>query len=292
MTWIERAAPAKINLALHVTARRPDGLHELQSIVVFATTGDTVRARPATETGLTITGPFAQGLAGGRAGDNLILKAHARLCAALPASVSAMHFELRKNLPVASGIGGGSADAAAAMHAIMALAGQPLSAPDLARHGLALGADVPVCLTGRACLMSGIGEQVQVLDGFVPFSAVLVNPGTAVSTAQVFARLDITPGRPAFSGLGDLPAPGNGPAWLARLKSWRNDLQDTAINIAPQIGQVLAALEGTGGCQLARMSGSGATCFGLFASDDQAAAAAARISTDHPAWWVTATRLG
>lgn len=284
-----RLARAKVNLALHVTGRRADGYHLLDSLVVFAETGDflSVAPDPAGGIGLRITGPMAAGLSdagGDTGGDNLVLRA-ARLLALGRADLPGVRLTLEKHLPVASGIGGGSADAAAALHL---LAGHwALTLPDTAAV-LSLGADVPVCLEGRAARMTGIGESVSPLDKpLPPVWMVLVNPGQGVSTPAVFRALDRRDNPP-------MPAPA---AWAdARaLADWlhgcRNDLQDPAQQVCPVIGQVLAALAGQDQCLIARMSGSGATCFGLFADPGAAEAAAARIRSATPGWWVAAARM-
>lgn len=261
-------APAKLNLALHVTGRRGDGYHLLDSLVVFARAGDQVRLAPG-PLSLRIEGPFAGGLAADD--DNLCLRA-ARLVGGQAA------ITLTKNLPVASGIGGGSADAAAVLRAF-ARRGHPLPAdPQL------LGADVPVCLASVPARMSGIGERVAPLPAMPPLPLVLVNPGVAIPTPQVFAALASRdnpplPPLPAFADAGALVG------WLART---RNDLQPPAMALAPVIGQVLAALSGQG-ARLARMSGSGATCFGIFA--DARAAETAAAALWRQGWWAVATDL-
>lgn len=260
-------APAKLNLALHVTGQRADGYHLLDSLVVFARHGDQVAVTPG-PLSLAVEGPFAAQLPSGE--DNLCLRA----ARAMGASAS---IRLTKNLPVASGIGGGSADAAAVMRA---LASQGHA---LRLDSAALGADVPVCLAGRPTRMRGIGERLDDVPPVPALPVVLVNPGVPLSTPAVFAALQRRD-NPA------LPEPDWRDAeglfeWLSRS---RNDLQDPAIRLAPVIGEVLAALAGQG-ARLARMSGSGATCFGLF-TDAAEAARAARALT-HPGWWVVATEL-
>lgn len=266
-------APAKVNLALHVTGRRDDGYHRLQSLVVFAGVGDRVVVEPADTPKLQITGPQAAALA--PSPDNLVLRAAAWM------GVGA-RITLEKVLPIASGIGGGSADAAAVLRLLMraghALPGDPL----------ALGADVPVCLAGRPCIMAGVGEVVQPIAAPLPPAwLVLANPGVAVSTPDVFRALTrrdnppMDPMPPARS-LDDLAH------WLARQ---RNDLEGPAIALAPVIAQVRAALAEATGCHLARMSGSGATCFGLFDGPDTAGAAEQRLRAAHPDWWVAAAPI-
>jgi 4-diphosphocytidyl-2C-methyl-D-erythritol kinase len=270
---IERCAPAKINLALHVTGRRADGYHLLDSLVVFADHGDLLRLSPASELSLTIGGPMGTGLTAGA--DNLVLQA-ARLI--LPPDKGA-RITLEKNLPVAAGIGGGSADAAACLHGLADLYDLPMPS---ARSILMLGADLPVCLLGRPARMQGVGENLTPLPPLPDLPAVLVNPMRGVATGEVFRRLE-TPENPPLS---PLPEGADIEGWMRWLADQRNDLQGPALAVAPVIGQVLAAIQDTQGCRLARMSGSGATCFGLFGSDAQAQAAADAIAVENPGWWV------
>ncbi|TJZ92686.1 4-(cytidine 5'-diphospho)-2-C-methyl-D-erythritol kinase [Paracoccus gahaiensis] len=266
---IVEPAPAKLNLALHVTGRRADGYHLLDSLVCFAAIGDRVTLTPGPLT-LTIDGPFAAGLAEVDA-DNLCLRA-----ARLVGGQAALH--LHKALPVASGIGGGSADAAAVLRGLARM-GHPL--PERSER---LGADVPVCLMGLPARMQGIGEVLTPLPALPPLHLVLVNPGVAVPTPAIFARLDRRDGPP----LPPLPAFPDAPALIGWLRTVRNDLQPPAIALAPVIADVLQALEASG-AQLARMSGSGATCFGLFPDASRAAAAAAALARS--GWWAVATEL-
>lgn len=264
-------APAKINLALHVVGQRADGYHLLDSIVVFAGVGDWVTAAPAERLSLTVTGPQGAGLSGN---DNLVLRA-AR-CLGLDAALA-----LEKHLPVASGIGGGSADAAATLRVLSAMSGVAL--PNAAAV-LALGADVPVCLAGVPVRMQGVGEVLTALPALPECYVVLVNPGVGVATPAVFKALP-RKDNPAMSAM---PACGSALELAAWLAGQRNDLEAPAIGLAPVIADVKAALEARPGCLLARMSGSGATCFGLFASEDLAKAAAEALREDAPAWWVAA----
>ena len=273
---VQRIARAKVNLALHVVGRRADGYHLLDSLVAFADFGDVVTVEPAPSLSLSITGPMAAGLSAGP--DNLVLKAAQMLGSPLGAAIT-----LEKRLPIASGIGGGSADAAATMQALGAIWGCAL--PD-AGQVLALGADVPVCLAGQSCRMAGIGDQISPL-ALPPAHLVLVNPGVGLSTAAVFGALlcrDNPPLPPAA------PMP-DAVALAAYLGHCRNDLEAPALSLVPQIGAVLAALQGQKGCLLARMSGSGATCFGLFASASAAEAAATALRAQSAAWWVQATTM-
>ncbi|MBP7001562.1 4-(cytidine 5'-diphospho)-2-C-methyl-D-erythritol kinase [Amaricoccus sp.] len=267
-------APAKVNLALHVTGRRADGFHELDSLVAFAGMGDLVEAAPAERLGLRVAGPFAAGLDAGPG--NLVLRA----AAAVRPEGRGAALRLTKRLPVAAGLGGGSADAAAALRLLGRLWGVPMpGAPAL----VALGADVPVCVEGRAARMRGVGEALAPAP-LPAFWLALANPGVAVSTAAVFAGLERrdNPGMeavPRFAGAADLAA------WLARQ---RNDLEAPALRLAPAIAAARAALAAQPGCLLARMSGSGATCFGIFAGAGAARAAAAAIARAEPGWWVAA----
>ncbi len=273
---VEEFAPAKVNLTLHVTGRRADGYHLLDSLVAFADVGDRVTAERGQGLRLTLGGPMAAGLSGD---DNLVLRA-ARLLGAGDA-----HLHLDKHLPVASGIGGGSSDAAAAIRALARLYDLPL--PD-ATAAAALGADVPVCLIPRARRMGGIGERLADVPALPPAWLVLANPGVAVSTPAVFAALLHRDGAPMPDPLPDWRDARDLAAFLSLQ---RNDLEGPALALAPVIGQVLAALRGQGGCLIARMSGSGATCFGLFAGEGPARAAAVALSAARPGWWVAAARL-
>ena len=264
-------APAKVNLALHVTARRADGYHLLDSLVVFAGVGDMVSAAPAADVSLSITGPQSAALT--VADDNLVLRA-ARLM------TGAFRLTLDKHLPVASGIGGGSADAAATLRLIARLSGHPLPP---AAEVLRLGADVPVCLAGQPVRMTGIGEGLHPLTHPLPPAwLVLVNPGQAVSTPEVFRALDRRDNAP-MQALPRLRDAAELAAWVAMQ---RNDMEHAATRLLPVIAEVRRALSSQPGCLLSRMSGSGATCFGLFADPLSANAAARAISAAQPGWWV------
>jgi 4-diphosphocytidyl-2-C-methyl-D-erythritol kinase len=265
-----RFAPAKVNLFLHVTGKRADGYHLLDSLAVFPNVGDIVHAQPAEALSLEISGRFGGVLQAEP--DNLLLRA-ARLLKADGGAALA----LEKNLPVASGIGGGSADAAAALRLLARMWG--LDA-DLHAPALALGADVPVCLASTPARMGGIGEILAPAPALPAFGMVLVNPGVAVATPAVFR---------ARSGGFTPPAalPDHWPdaqAMAADLAGTTNDLQAAAIGLQPVIGEVLETLAALPGALLARMSGSGATCFAIFPNAARAAAAAAQIN--RPGWWV------
>ncbi|TFL19892.1 4-(cytidine 5'-diphospho)-2-C-methyl-D-erythritol kinase [Jannaschia formosa] len=257
-------APAKVNLTLHVTGRRADGYHLLDSVVAFADLGDRLTAAPGD--GLTVTGPFAEGVP--TDDTNLIRRALA--LADAPRAIA-----LEKNLPHPGGIGGGSSDAAAALRLVGAR--PPVEAL------LALGADLPVCMTPRAARMRGIGDRVDPLS-LPPLPAVLLHPGVAVPTGRVFAALG-SADNPGHDGV---PQDADRAALVAWLAAQRNDLEPPARVIAPAIAEALDALRATG-AELARMSGSGATCFGLYPSRADADRAAARLA--RPGWWAAATTL-
>jgi 4-diphosphocytidyl-2-C-methyl-D-erythritol kinase len=277
------AAPAKLNLYLHVVGRRDDGYHLLDSLIAFAAVHDTVSVRSAPSLSLKLAGPFATSLQ--REPDNLVLRAARALAEAAGVRAGAQ-IRLIKRLPVASGIGGGSADAAATLKALKRL-WRVDPAIDLAALALPLGADVPMCVNGRAALASGVGERLAPVPALPPAALVLANPMVRLQTNRVFQ---------ARSGAFSAPAAPPGPcadaaALAAALAHCRNDLTEPAIGLRPQIGAVLEALAATEGCLLARMSGSGATCFGLYADDEAAERARAALAAAHRGWWVCATRL-
>lgn len=272
---IEAFAPAKVNLTLHVTGQRADGYHLLESLVVFVDVGDRITVSEADDLRLAVTGPRAEGVPTGP--KNLVLKA-----ASLLGGVGAQ-IVLDKHLPAAAGIGGGSSDAAATLRALSQLWKVDLPVD----NGLSLGADVPVCLRAAPCLMSGVGEVLTEVPVLPPLWMVLVNPGVEVPTPAVFkglARKDNPPMAPVPAGL-------DAPAFAAWLSTQRNDLEPPARAVAPVITDVLDAIAGAGAL-LARMSGSGATCFGLYADAESAACAAAQIKEKAPAWWVDHGALG
>ena len=279
-------APAKVNLTLRVLARRADGYHEIDSLVAFAGVGDALTFTPAPALALAVTGPTA-GTAGAPA-DNLVLKA-ARALAAAVEGLRVGRFSLSKRLPVAAGLGGGSADAAAALRLLARANRIALDDARVREAARATGADVPVCLDPRPRRMRGIGEVLSEPLTLPRLPAVLVNPGVAVATRDVFAALrlaaDATPPTP-----GDAAPPAA--TLLDEIVNGRNDLEAPAIELEPAIAEVLAVLRALAGCRLARMSGSGATCFGLFASTSAATAAARALRVGHPEWWVRATALG
>jgi 4-diphosphocytidyl-2-C-methyl-D-erythritol kinase len=271
-------APAKLNLALHVTGRRPDGYHLLDSLVAFAAVGDRVSAEAADRTALVVEGPEAAALAG--EADNLVLRAARAFGPAPP-----VRLRLWKALPAAAGLGGGSADAAATLRVLSTLWRRPVPGP---ADVLALGADVPVCLVGRPVRMRGIGEVLSPVPPLPPVWVVLANPRVAVPTATVFAALDRRDNPPLPDAI---PAVADVTALAGWLAAQRNDLEAPARRLFPDVALTLAAVAATPGCLLARMSGSGATCFGLFASAKTARAAAAELTAARPGWWVAAAAL-
>ncbi|MBL6456511.1 4-(cytidine 5'-diphospho)-2-C-methyl-D-erythritol kinase [Belnapia sp. T6] len=264
------AAPAKVNLYLHVTGRRPDGYHLLDSLVVFGPGGDELAAAPAEGLSLRVEGPFGGALAAEP--DNLVLRAARALAAAAGREAEAA-LTLTKRLPVASGIGGGSSDAAAALRLLDRLWDTGLGAERLAAIAAGLGADVPVCLAVRPARMQGIGEVLLPAPTLPECGLLLVNPGIALATPAVFKAR-----QGGFTPPAALPeAWPDAAAMAAGLAALRNDLEAPAIALCPPVAEVLAALRTLPGCLLARMSGSGATCFGLFASPEAARSAAAAL---------------
>lgn len=275
-------APAKLNLFLHVERKRTDGFHDLQSLVAFADVGDSLTVAAANDFALTIDGPFADTLSGEP--DNLVLRA-ARALAAHFGHDRGAHFTLTKNLPVASGIGGGSADAAAALRGLLALWNDRVAnAEDVAAIAAGLGSDIPVCLLSCPAWMEGRGERVTPLPPLPDAGLVLVNPGISVATAEVFRRVVPDNGN---SGLRPPGALTTLDALVRYLAATRNDLEEPARAIAPVIGEVLDVLLQQGAL-FVRMSGSGATCFGLFDSKASAQHAASAIAESRPRWWARA----
>ena len=282
-------ARAKINLDLRVLGRRADGYHELESLVAFAGIGDELSLVPQQPLSLSITGPRAAGL---EAGDgNLVLRA-ARTFEQLFPGAATGSFHLVKRLPVASGIGGGSADAAAALRLLARLNGVALSDGKLRGVAASIGADVSVCLESRARLMAGIGERLGPVLRLPALFAVLVNPGVPVETVGVFRAMGLTAGQPLKATCDQWAAsPSEAAELRALLACSGNDLAAPAQQIAPEIGEVLECLEELPGSRLARMSGSGATCFALFDDCHASAAAAKVLARERPGWWVKPTLL-
>lgn len=282
-------APAKINLTLQIVGRRADGWHELHSLVAFAGVADYLTLAPDEPLSLCVDGPTAP--LAGPIGDNLVLRATRALGERI-ADLRLGAFHLTKILPVAAGIGGGSANAAAALRLLARINALRLDDPRLIAAAAATGADVPVCVEARARLMSGVGERLGPVLRLPPLYAVLVNPGVALETRKVFTRIGLQPGE-AVAGAAHPPiGEGLSLADLLRLlRQARNDMEEAARALAPAVGDVLARLAATPGCRLARMSGSGATSFGLFGDRHAAARGAAALRRDHPGWWVKATLL-
>ncbi|MEQ8195786.1 MAG: 4-(cytidine 5'-diphospho)-2-C-methyl-D-erythritol kinase [Rhodospirillales bacterium] len=277
-------ACAKINLYLHVAGKRADGYHELDSLIVFAGTGDVVVLESAGDLTFNAAGPRGADVPPGD--DNLVMKA-ARTLAAHANVRHGARIVLEKHLPAASGIGGGSADAAAALIGLRALWGLDIATQELCDIGLALGADVPICVHGQAAFVGGIGEVFAPVPALPPCWFVLANPGVPVETARVFARRT-----GAFSAPAPFrSSPEDAAAFAALLRGRRNDLAEPAQAIAPVIGDALRALESCDGALLARMSGSGATCFALFGTEAEARAAARHLRQRQSGWWIEAAPL-
>jgi 4-diphosphocytidyl-2-C-methyl-D-erythritol kinase len=276
-------APAKINLTLQVLGRRADGYHELESLVAFAALCDRLTLQPGENDSLEIAGPFAG--KSGLVADNLVLKALAAARERI-AGLKAGLFALEKVIPVAAGLGGGSADAAAALRLIARLNGIPVEDPRLMSAALAVGADVPVCIDARPRVMRGVGEVLSGPLDLPPLPAVLVNPGVALATRDVFTHLAIKPTKRPSDNV-----PRGFDALINYLSRNGNDLTPAACGCAPVVAEVLDLLQRLPGAKLARMSGSGATCFALFGAAGEAAAAAQRLKAKK-SWWVQETMLG
>lgn len=286
-------ARAKVNLSLRVNGRRADGYHDLESVVVFADCADRLTLTPGLELGLTISGPLAQ--ACGETADNLVLKA-ARLLSERVSGMKVGRFTLEKVLPVAAGIGGGSADAAAALRLLAQLNGLSLDDPRIVEVARLTGADVPVCVNSKSCIMTGVGDALQPLS-LPKIPCVMINPGVVVATRDVFNALGLRNGQ-LLVGITDVLLRDRWPDDKASLEEWvealaanSNDLEAPALRVQPVIGEVIAALNGTNGAWLARMSGSGATCFAIYENTAEAGRAAEQIRREHPGWWVHAGTL-
>lgn len=289
MAALVEHAPAKVNLTLAVLGRRADGYHRLDSLVVFARAGDRLAFAPGKTLSLHVRGVTA-----GQAGpldDNLVLKAARALAAEIP-DLKLGRFTLDKRLPVAAGLGGGSSDAGAALRVLARANRLALADPRLRKVARRIGADVPVCVDPQPRRMRGIGEALSAPLAMPKLAAVLVNPGVAVPTRDVFAMLGFKPGKASKRAGRARALPRDRDGLIEYLAGERNDLEPAAIKLQPVIARVLAALRREPGCSLARMSGSGATCFGLFTSSSAAAAAARRIAAAQPRWWVKATTFG
>ncbi|MET4068833.1 4-diphosphocytidyl-2-C-methyl-D-erythritol kinase [Bradyrhizobium sp. S3.2.6] len=284
---------AKVNLSLRVVGRRADGYHDLESVVAFADCADRLTLEPGGGLRLATTGPLAA--ACGETSDNLVFKAAKLLADAVP-NLKLGAFALDKVLPVAAGIGGGSADAAAALRLLARLNNLPLDDARLQEVALATGADVPVCLFSRACDMTGVGEQLLPL-ALPSMPCVMVNPRVPVATKDVFQELGLRNGELLVGATSVLDAtawPDEGASiadWVDVLETVPNDLEAPALRIEPVIGDVLEALRDSAGVKLARMSGSGATCFAIYGAPAEAHAAAEKIRRGHPGWWLHAGTL-
>jgi 4-diphosphocytidyl-2-C-methyl-D-erythritol kinase len=280
------SAPAKVNLTLEIKGKRADGYHELESLVLFADFGDRLEFHPHEPASLSLNGPFASEL---EAGGNLVERAAAAFARHIGAETRGA-FQLNKQLPVAAGLGGGSSDAAAALRLLRRAHGVPESVTDLLPLARELGADTSCCLLARAALMSGLGERLRPLAPVTPIPALLVNPLRPLATSDVFRAL----AAPMLKGT---PAPSLAPALtstedvFAYALARRNDLEVPAMALLPVIGEILAALTAAPGSLLTRMSGSGPTCFALFAKMEEAEAAAAAITRREPNWWIRPVRL-
>lgn len=289
MTTVEVFAPAKINLTLHITGRRDDGYHLIDSLVAFAPVSDRLLISTGHPLSLTVEGPEARGVPADM--NNLAMKVISILKPDMDVSIV-----LEKILPVASGIGGGSADAAAVLRGLTALLHEQIAAhwetqdeilKPYAERILALGADIPMCLASKTCRARGIGEKIEFIK-LPSLPAVLVNPRALVSTGNVFALLDTPENDPMPDIIPDFQNASKLVEWLA---NQRNDLEKPALQTAPDIGKCLAALEKSESCLIARMSGSGATCFGVYPDAERAVEASLPIRDAHPDWWVTACDL-
>jgi 4-diphosphocytidyl-2-C-methyl-D-erythritol kinase len=282
-------APAKVNLTLTIRGRRADGYHELESLVAFARFGDRLSLLPGEPLGLSVSGPFAQAI--GPISDNLVLKSARALARRVP-GLELGGFVLVKHLPGAAGIGGGSANAAAALRLLARANALDIADLRFAEAAQATGADVPICLDPRPRIMRGIGEKLSDPLPLPRLAVVLVNPGVPVATREVFAAL-AAPSLSTSNATGrETQIPSGREDLLAFLRAQGNDLEAPAISIAPVIAEVLACLRAARGCELARMSGSGGTCFGVFADEIVAMAAARDITATKPPWWVCPTVVG
>ncbi|HWA61323.1 MAG TPA: 4-(cytidine 5'-diphospho)-2-C-methyl-D-erythritol kinase [Caulobacteraceae bacterium] len=292
MSALERLAPAKVNLFLHVGAVGADGYHPLSSLMTFADVGDVVAIEPARQMAFEITGPMGEGLSA--AGDNLVVRARDAMLRTFGLGDQPFRLTLDKRLPIAAGIGGGSTDAAATLLLIQETFGLPMDDETwgaMWQIACELGADVPVCLVGEAKLGEGRGDEIDFPPVFPDLDAVLVNPGVPSPTGPVFRAYD-EDGAPGGCDTPEFPEPMQDlGAVTAFLRRTRNDLEAPAIRLTPQIGEALAILRAQPETAFARMSGSGATCFALTESPADAADLALRLSSRHPGWWVKACRL-
>ena len=287
MTALRETGWAKLNLTLEVLGRRADGFHELRSLVAFAGLGDEVELEPDGALELKVEGPFAHALGG----DNLILKA-AQAALDLAPNLRLGRFRLVKFLPVAAGLGGGSADAAAALRLIARANGGALTEAALAELAPKLGSDVTVCLASQPALITGRGEKVELVEGFPSCGVLLANPGSPLATEAVYAALRAAPlAAPPRHEADTLDFQGDFARLLDYARPRGNDLEAPAARLTPEIREVLGALVTLQGVRIAGLSGSGPTCFALFATEVEAQRAAAQLAAEHPAWWIAATKL-
>ncbi|MEX2166733.1 MAG: 4-(cytidine 5'-diphospho)-2-C-methyl-D-erythritol kinase [Methyloceanibacter sp.] len=287
MTALRDTAFAKINLTLDVLGRRADGFHEIESLVAFAGLGDSIELEPGGMLDLAVEGPFA----GALSGDNLIIKA-AEAAKDLKPGLRLGRFRLVKLLPVASGLGGGSADAAAALRLIARANEGALPESDIATLALKLGSDITVCLGSQPALITGRGEKVRQVTGFPSCGVLLANPGVPLGTQEVYAALEAEPLPAAPLRKVEVPDfAGDFARFIDYVTPRSNDLEVPATQLAPVIKDLLAALADLDGANIVRLSGSGPTCFALFATEDEARRAAATLSSAHPDWWITPTAL-
>jgi 4-diphosphocytidyl-2-C-methyl-D-erythritol kinase len=279
---VSERANAKINLALHILGRRLDGYHELDSIVAFADVADVLTIAPADVVSLNVTGPFADGLP--RDEKNSVIAAWRLLddySRQRGNPIAPVKFHLEKNLPVAAGLGGGSADAAAALRGLIKYFDLSILSGEISELALQVGADVPVCLIQKSSRMGGIGETIEPVEIDLPKGIVLVNPRVPTLTSKVFETLNLQSGQSFGAGIVN----------IHDAQSWRNDLTTPAVALVPEVADVIGSLNIQPEIICSRMSGSGATCFGLTENLDQARTAAEAISNKHPGWWVVATKL-
>lgn len=288
MATLRDKAWAKLNLTLDVLGRRPDGFHELRSLVAFAGLGDTLELQPQKALELVVEGPFAQALGGG----NLILKAAKAAAGAVP-GITLGRFCLTKNLPIAAGLGGGSADAAAALRLIARLNEGALTHDRLAVLAPELGSDVSVCLKSQSALVAGRGEKVEPVRNFPSCGVLLANPGVPLATEAVYAALRAQAFMPPPQRQDEaLDFGGDFAALIDYALPRRNDLEPAAARLVPEIREVLASLLTLSGVRLARLSGSGPTCFALFTAEEEAKRAHAALASQHPTWWIASSALG
>ncbi len=286
-TVLTETARAKVNLTLRVLGRRPDGYHELESLVAFAGVGDEITLRVGASPGVTVSGPFARAIEG----ENIVARALKSLDEVRP-GLTLGAVDIEKRLPVAAGIGGGSADAAAVLRAVRRANAAKASAVDWVGLAASLGADVPVCLASTSQLMWGIGRETAPVPTLPALPAVLVNPGVPLATGAVFHALGAPPA-PQRASAPEVPASFPDMAALAAyLRTHGNDLEPAAMSLCPAIGMVLDELRDQPCVVLARMSGSGPTCFAVLETDAAAAAAAHRIRERNSGWWAVSTTLG